>query len=71
MRTHECTTTISCICGIAVRYEDDVIVLDTCRGGLTPRFPSKKKLNPAMKVIQLKGSNGLNYDVSKTQWGWR
>eukprot|EP00111_Clytia_hemisphaerica_P003538 TCONS_00010109-protein len=63
MRTFQCGTSVTCICGIAIRYGDDVIILDTCRGGLTPKFPSKKKLNPAMKIIQLKGYNGLYYDI--------
>eukprot|EP00111_Clytia_hemisphaerica_P003526 TCONS_00010074-protein len=61
MRTHVCNGRVSCICGIAVRYGDDVVTIDMCRGGVSVRFPSKKPLNPAFKVTRV--GSGRNYNI--------
>lgn len=62
MRTHVCNRRVSCICGIAVRYGDDVIALDMCRGGLKLTFPSRKPLNPSMKVSKI--GTGKNFRIT-------
>jgi len=61
MRTHVCNGRVSCICAIAVRYGDDVVIIDMCRGGVSVRFPSRRKLNPAMKVTKV--GSGRNFNV--------
>ena len=62
MRTHQCGSYVSCVCAIAVRYGDDVVVIDMCHGGATVRFPRKKPLNPAMTVTRV--ASGNNFKVS-------
>lgn len=42
----------SVICGIAVRYGEDVIILDGCKGKFDIDFPNKQPLNPSMKLIK-------------------
>ena len=53
MRTRIYWGKYSTICGLAIRYGDDVVVLDGCQGRTHEiNFPSKKPLNPAMKVVK-------------------
>ena len=54
----------SFICGIAVRYGEDVIILDGCSRKFTIDFPNKQPLNPSMKLIKI---STLNYKVSIIQ----
>ena len=68
MRTRVCNARVSCICAIAVRYGDDVVVIDTCRGGVTVRFPSNKPLNPAMKVTRVGSGKNFHVSVPKKQF---
>ena len=49
----------SLICGIAIRYGEDVFVLDGCKANLKMDFPNRLPLNPAMKVIQKTPGNFL------------
>lgn len=59
MRTFRCNG-VSCICAVVVRYGDDVVVIDNCRGKLKIRFPSNKKLNPAFIVTREAGGRQFN-----------
>lgn len=53
MRTRIYWGQYSTICALAIRYGDDVVVLDGCRGRTFDiNFPSKKALNPAMRVVK-------------------
>ena len=52
MRTHQCGDYVSCVCGIAVKYGVDVVVIDICHGGATVRFPCNKPLHRDMKVTR-------------------
>lgn len=69
MRTHECGHYISCVCAIAVRYGDDVIVIDMCSGGATVRFPSNKLLHEEMKVTR--DQSGKIFKVSYSIYSLR
>ena len=64
MRTHKCST-VSCNCGVAARENNDVIVIDFCKGAIeTARFASK--VIPANGTQLLRDKTGKNFIVSCT-----
>ena len=67
MRTHQCGGYVSCVCAIAVKYSEDVVIIDMCHGGVKVRFPSKKALNPAMKVTSVGSGNNFKVKLKKSK----
>ena len=61
MRTFRCGDgSVSCICAVVVRYGDDVVVIDNCRGSPKLKIPSNKELNPAFVVTRNSGAKQYN-----------
>jgi len=61
MRTFNCGRRVSCVCGMAVRYEKDIAKINMCGCGIKVTFPSKT-LHPHFVVTSHHGT-GKDFEV--------